>query len=276
MKVCFYYEYGEIPEIGTGHFYRTKTIRRELEKRGHQTYAVEDGIFFPDTDILVIDHFNSQKELILRAKTVGIKVVLIDGQEEDVEYADESISAIYNKNARWTGLEYMCFPTAGATDFYSTPRNTRIVFVGMGGFDKCNLAEFAVDILGELELNAIVARSINHNFQRNNMEFFEGENYFDALDKCEFAVTAGGLTLFQVLFYRMPCVAIPQYEHQKENIEMVGQCCLQSLNDKADLKSKIQHLMNNQYAKENLSRKSSCLVDGNACNRICDIIGNLR
>lgn len=272
MRVTFFYEYGEKPEIGTGHKYRTKTIVDELEKRGHNTHIMSDGILLSNTDVLVVDHMFSQSGLIKRAKSANIKVVLIDGVEEDVPFVDESISAVYNKRSTHTGVDYMCFPTKGRTNFYSKPKSNS-VFVGMGGFDCGNLAEFVVDTLSDFGFNAIVAKSINHNFHKPNMEFYIGDNYYDAMNECLFGITGCGLTLFQALFYGLPTIGLAQYDHQIENAKMVDECCLFSTKDA--LKNNIERMIKSEYLRTKLSIFGSHMVDGKAAIRISNIIEGL-
>jgi len=273
VKISFYRDHGAIREIGKGHLYRTKAISRELAKRGHSVANIEDDVLYSDLDALVIDHIHSQKEIIMRAKQAKIKVILIDGAVEDVALVDVSISAMYNPIAQFSGLKYVCIPTEGRTNYYSVGRKSKNVFVAMGGFDANNIAEMIVDALGGIGLYAIVAKSINHDFAPySNMEFFEEENYYDAMNECTIAVTNGGLSLFQLLYYGMPCVAIPQYKHQSKNISFVSGCCVKCMPEKDEIKEKVKFLMDDEYAKIDFSIFGSNVIDGKGCERVCDII----
>lgn len=273
MKISFFYECGEIKEIGMGHKYRCRILSKEMERRGHTTDIVENKILFSDTDVLVIDHLFDQENLIHRAQKEKIKVLLIDGTKENARQANESVSAIYNQYANHTGIKYMCFPTAGKVGWYNTDNRSNTVFVGMGGYDHRNLAEYIVDILADLGLNAIVARSINHTFSRTNMEYYEEDCYYDPMNECLFGITAGGLTLFQCLFYGLPAVSIPQYEHQKDIIYMLSECCLEA--DKFSLKRQTQRLLKSSYLRAKLSVFGPNMIDGKAVYRICDLIEGL-
>ena len=106
MKVNFFYESGEIDEIGTGHKYRSIEIANELKKRGHDTVFLSDE----RSDVLIIDHMDSKIDLIKEAKKNKIKVVLIDGNEKDIDYVDLSISAFKNTRSQYRGIDYMVFP----------------------------------------------------------------------------------------------------------------------------------------------------------------------
>lgn len=279
MHIAFCYEYGEKDEIGTGHLYRSKTIANMLQKRGHAITLMAPGNDPPKADVLVIDHMHVQKDLILKAKNLGIKVVLIDGAEEDVGLVDASISAFVNKKAQYTGFKYLAFPLGMSWDKYRVHNKSNTVFVGMGGFDKNNLAEMVLGVLDKLNLNAIVVKSINHpDFRQkfSKVEVFVEDNYYDAMHGCLIGITNGGLTLFQSLHYGLPCIAIPQYEHQKINIGHASHCCEPCEADEDKLEQRIRWLVGNEYHRESLTRLAQYHIDGKGPARICNIIEELR
>lgn len=279
MHIVLYNEYGPKYEIGMGHKYRCMELGRELKRRGHKVSNVEDGILMADNDVLVIDHMYSQKDLIQRAKSAGMKVVLIDGAEEDVGLTDISISAFINQKATYKGIKYIAFPTSLSWDKYRPYNKSNSVFVGFGGFDANNYAEMAIRVLKNFGLNAVVAKSINHpNFKdlQSNVEMFEEEDYYTAMRECIIGIVNGGLTLFQALYYGLPCVAIPQYEHQKENIGSVSICCMPAEPNEEDLQLKIKWLMDSEYLREHTSRLAQHFVDGKGVVRICNLIEGLK
>lgn len=277
MKISFYYEYGEIIEIGTGHRYRSIEIGRALEKRNHTIEYMENNTILYNPDVLVVDHMNSCRDIIVEAKSKGIKVVLIDGHKDDVVLVDASISAVVNTEAQYYGIKYLVFPISKFWDKYRYKDNNTI-FIGMGGFDANNIAELVLGILEDMGINSIVANSINHDnlsskFSRTDV--FSGKNYFDVMQKCTAAITNGGLTFFQSLCYGLPTLAIPQYEHQQINIDSVIQCCLSAKPNKDDVVEKIKFMISDSNYRKNLSLLSKQLVGDNGTGRICDIIEGL-
>ena len=278
MRVTFFCEHGQKKEIGTGHLYRALAISEYLRSMGHKVDFMENDILMNTTDVLVIDHIYSQRSLIERAKGAGIKVVLIDGVEEDTELVDASISGFVNSNASHSGLKYMAFPTCHSTERYNVQRKKDAIFVGMGGFDANNLAEKVVSLLDGLGINAIVAKSINHpDFSKtfSRVKMFEEDNYYNAMHEAVIGITNGGLTLFQALHYGLPSIAIPQYDHQQVNINGVKHYC-ESVNQDLDgLEEKIRVLVTNEYQRESLSLSAQYHVDGKGVARICSVIEGL-
>jgi len=268
MKVAFYFEHGEIPEIGTGHKYRAKVISEELKKRGHE---IIEG--YPD--VLIVDHLFEQTERIKEVKAKGIKVVLIDGIEADAALVDLSISAFYNKSAQYRGLNYMAFPSH--PDTYYKANKSKKIFVSMGGFDANNLTEMAIKAVKNLRYTALVTRSINSTIEPcDGVEIFEGTNYFEAMEQCVAGVTAGGLTMFQALHFGLPCVCVPQYEHQLENIEQVKQWCVKTESSEGHIGIYLDSLIQDTKFRNKLSKSAKQAIDGNGVIRICDLIEELQ
>lgn len=278
MKITFFYEHGQIREIGTGHKYRSNNLARELRHRGHTTWTMEENPNYDDADIVVIDHVFSQKQLIEEIKKKNKKVVLIDGAEEDVGLVDLSISACYNDKASYQGVRYLALPQTATWEKYRPYIKSKSVFVAMGGYDANNYAEMIIGVLRELGLNAVVAKSINHpDFSKtySNAIMFEEEDYYTAMRECIIGVVNGGLTLFQGLYYGLPCVAVPQYEHQKNNIEYVQHCCLPAEPNAEDLKLKIKWFTDSEYFRESVSKLAQYCIDGKGIQRICALIEGL-
>lgn len=274
MEISFYCERGQKPEIGTGHYWRSKAIVKELIKRGHKTSFIEDDVIMNGPDIMVIDHIHSKKDVISRAKASGMKVVLIDGHPDDVKLADTSISAVVNPAATHTGIDYMAF--SNTTERYNPRKKGKTVFVSMGGFDANNLAELVLRALQDTGLYAVVTKSNNHpDFTKKfkHVVIFDEENYYNAMNECIIGIVNGGLTLFQTLHYGLPCIAIPQYEHQSKNIAAVPSGCLiKSEPVEHMIREKVRWLMRSEYRREVMSVFAQDKVDGLGVSRICDII----
>jgi len=272
MYIAFWYECGEIEKIGMGHRYRSMAIAKELEERGHKTICIENSMVIPKgPDVIVIDHISPALNVAAIAKSKGIKkAVVIDGQDSD---ADVHISAFCNYKAEYKGKEYISFPTHKCTTRYDINTKSKCVFVSVGGYDKNNHARKILEYLEHKELDAIVAKSINHvgleeEFPRATM--FAEDNYYKAMAKCVISITNGGLSMFQSLFYGMPTIAIHQYSHQGTNIQASKRFCLWS--NIGMVSNDIDKLVASYKDRESLSEAAQKFVDGKGIERICDII----
>ena len=278
MKIGLYYEYGKTKEIGTGHKYRAIELTKELNRKGHKVEHTNEDVVMTHWDMLIIDHIDSKKDMIARAKNAKIKTVLIDGDASDVEDVDLSISAFFNPRSQYKGVKYMIFPTDISWSHYNPYNKNTSVFVAMGGFDYNNYTQAILDILNELQINAVVAHSINHpDFRQTykRVAIYDGDNYYDVMNECKMAITNGGLSLFMCLKYGMPTIAVPQYDHQQRNIDGIDMCCVPAKMDIPDLKEKIQYLWGNEYYRQSLSVLSQYFVDGKATKRVCELINGI-
>ncbi len=278
MKVAFICERGMTPEIGTGHYYRSKWAADFLRDRGHNTSIIFDGNFSADTDVLVVDDLRPHRSILSSARDMGIKTVLIDGVSEDVPYADLTISAFFNPKSQYRGIDYMSFLPSGSRKF-NKDVNLDKVFVSMGGFDANNIAPMVLGVLHELGLKVIITKSINHaNFTEvfPDLEVYEGEDYYLPMSKCMIGVVNGGLTMFQALHFGLPSLAIPQYDHQRDNIQMIHPSCFLTEPNKSDIRVCLSILLRSKNYRNHLSDESQKLVDGKAISRVCDLIEELK
>lgn len=279
MKLTFFCEKGTTPEIGTGHYYRSKWIVDCLWERGHAARIISNYKLPEDTDVLVIDDLRSHRRLISKAKYLGAKVVLIDGPFDDVPYADLVISAFYNKKAHYSGIEYMAFLPRGDRKFDKTKTiSNDPVFVSMGGFDANNLTPMVLKVVREFGLKAIVTKSINHpDFgEWADVEVYEGDDYYIPMSKCSVGIVNGGLTMFQALHFGLPSLAIPQYTHQQELINAVDSGCIETNSYMADIRTCLNILLRDPNYRNYLSDVAQNLVDGGGINRVCDLIEKLK
>lgn len=260
MRIAFYYECGQIKEIGTGHYYRCKILAEELNRRGHQVVSVDE-----ECDVAVVDHMFSQAKLIEQLKRQGTKVVLIDGAQEDAPLVDASISACINAAAKFSGLEYLVISPPGKHRYDSFSSDQ--VFVSMGGFDYNEYSSHAVQLIKELGLKALVTKNINH-FGIGEARGFEGSDFYLAMKECKIAITNGGLTMFQCLCFGIPTIAVAQYEHQKQNISLVSSICFSA--DIDGVKEQIQALESKDLRAISLASRK--VIDGKGYSRVCDII----
>lgn len=272
MRIGFFCERGEIPEIGTGHYYRSKWTSEEMALRGHDTINISPDDDLPgDIDILVIDDLRSQKPVMDDAIKRNIKTVLIDGVPGDIANADLTISACFNEKAQYKGVKYMSFLPRGDKQYsVDQPDN---IFVSMGGFDANQNAKKALVAINELGLNAIVTKSINHfGFAEvfPNVEVFVGEDYYIPMSKCKVGVVNGGLTMFQAMHFGLPVLAVPQYDHQREYIKAVSGGCWKT--NVKDIKNNLVRLLQSAKIRKSLSTNGQRLVDGKAIGRTCDLI----
>jgi spore coat polysaccharide biosynthesis predicted glycosyltransferase SpsG len=267
MNVAFHYESGAIKEVGLGHHYRTRILESELKRRGHKLVNADQ------CSVLIVDHVHPQRDVILAHKARGACVVLIDGAPEDTELVDLSISAVVNRKAQLTGLQYLIIPQLRGFSRYSPRTQSSTVFVSMGGYDYNDYTSLAVKAITTLGFKALVTKSLDRKPPRqSNVGVFNEQDYYTAMKECVAAITNGGLTMFQALHYGMPTIPLPQYDHQKDNIRSVNVCCVPAEPTEQDLTEKLKWVMQAENYRESLSVLAKHFVGGDGVYRVCDAI----
>jgi spore coat polysaccharide biosynthesis predicted glycosyltransferase SpsG len=253
-------------------------LAEELTKRQHKILYVEDDIICSGPDTMIIDYDGSASSVIDRAKRAGMKVILMDGQDEHAPLVDLSISVCTNNNAQYRGADYCVVYKKGRTTYHRPDKKKKVVFVSVGDFDETNMAEFALDILAEMNINAIVTKSTNHGNLRDKysrIEIYNEDNYYDAMHECVMGIISGSDVMLQALYYGLPCIIMPQNDGQKNIIELSKHCCVPCKRETEDIKFWTQYLLDHEGFRKNLSILSSFHIDGRGCNRICDLIEKL-
>jgi spore coat polysaccharide biosynthesis predicted glycosyltransferase SpsG len=267
LNVGFCYEFGAIKEVGTGHHYRVQVLSNEFKRRGHMVVGAEKA------DVVVVDHVHSQRDVIQMHKARGAKVVLIDGAPEDLELVDVSISAVINRKAQYTGLPYLIIPQLKGFSRYNPRTKSNTVFVSLGGFDYNDYASLSAKVVTDLGYKALVTRSLNREPPSGScVGVFDDDDYYLAMSECVAAITNGGLTMFQALYFGMPTLPLPQYDHQKDNIHSVNVCCVPTEPNEQDLREKLGWVLQAEGYRESLSTLAKHFVTGDGHHRVCDVI----
>jgi spore coat polysaccharide biosynthesis predicted glycosyltransferase SpsG len=245
--------------------YRCKLLGYELKKRGHK--LVED-----QGQLLIVDHELPQHQTLAECKSAGIKTVLLDGSEEEVESADLSISPLQNSKAQHTGYAFIVVPPIRGLRNYSPRTKSRTIYVSVGETDRYSYAQIAINAAEELGLKALVVKSDNHKnlAQFKHVGTFAENDYYSAMSECIIAVTNGGLSMFQCLHYGIPTIPLPQNDKQKRNINFMDVCCVPSPAN--EIAQQIRWLVDGENYRESLSVLSQHFVSGTGINKTCDLI----
>lgn len=236
---------------------RRDILSKEFTNRGHQVVDC-------NSDVLIIDHIYSQREMIEGLKNE--KTVLIDGSEIDVEIVNTSVSAFYNKRARYFGNKYIIVPKC--KESYRPGINSKTVFINAGLVDD-GFATHMVEILSEIGLHAIVGRSINHVKRILDSEFVSEDQRYDAMRECVIGVSNYNSCAFEALAYGLPMIIFPGCE---KNIKNFSECCIIKTQGAEDLKNEILNLIGDEYKRNKMSLMAQYFVDGNAVERICNFV----
>jgi spore coat polysaccharide biosynthesis predicted glycosyltransferase SpsG len=115
----------------------------------------------------------------------------------------------------------------------------------------------------------------------SNVEIFVHQrpsDYYKLLSTSDLAIVAGGLTAFDCAHAGVPSIAIPQYEHQLENIKRLEKLgCLKLAAREMELDSQgicnlVADLSANYEQRLAMSQAGSKVIDGQGLDRVIDLI----
>ncbi len=135
---------------------------------------------------------------------------------------------IYNNDNYYGGLKYFIFPK-----FFKKKRNSnknnKTIFFSSGGSDKRNITskflEKFFSMSSEYKFNVLVGPGFSNQQIRKLIKinkkikiFKDVKNISTLINKCELAITTGGIVMFECIALKIPTFAIKNYEHQIYNI----------------------------------------------------------
>lgn len=247
-------------ELGMGHIYHCMTLAYNLT--GHEIMFVLkeehlEGVkkikssFMPYTlinsndeffdflekwnaDIIVNDCLDTDKEYILKLKTLVNRVITIEDLGEGAKYADAVINALYNNQLKlpheYHGERYVClrdeFLINTPKEFSKEVTNVLIMF---GGTDPSNLTKKIytwAKTFNSLESNVkfTFISGKGYNIDEHGIHTSEDENIFvlndvkrvsDYMKNADIAFTSQGRTVFELASLGVPSIVLAQNEREQ-------------------------------------------------------------
>tara|TARA_B110000003_G_C16632016_1_gene527032 strand:+ start:196 stop:1242 length:1047 start_codon:yes stop_codon:yes gene_type:complete len=249
-----------------------------------------------NTKIIFMDRLETSENLIKSISARGIKVVTFDDYGDGRNFSDLAISSIFDDVTHSlnliTGYKYLIL----SKNVYKKSiirNNVSNIVATFGGNDARDLClhflkniEF-IDpkikieiILGKVEeediyrYKNIVKERLNNNI---DIHIFPN-NYHEIIANADFAISSGGLSIFEFSAYGVPSIGLPQYPHQLrtiKNLEKAGISILGTLemnlsNNK--LSDAIKMLISDNALRKKMAIKCRDSIDGNGVERIKDIL----
>jgi spore coat polysaccharide biosynthesis predicted glycosyltransferase SpsG/ribosomal protein S18 acetylase RimI-like enzyme len=249
---------GAVEQIGTGHLARCLLVADVLRGRGahvafcgrydagveeriaaagHPVTAAEPAEEEPallaravaehDPEVLVIDRLDTRAEDVAAVRGAVPVILTVDDKGEGAALADMVVNAIVGGgDPPYESYEYLVVtpPQPALTDERRRPR----VVLSFGGYDHRRLGEQVAGALdGRIDADVLwLVRSTDRapeSVPAGVQRIEDAPDFATLLAGADAAVVAGGLTLFEALANGVPCVALPQYDHQADTIARLAE-----------------------------------------------------
>jgi len=284
-----------------------KTVIRETNYKVIQVSNNEVGQIreLSDRNTLLITDFLDTDNLYISKikKATGVKVISIDNNTK-LKRIDADI--LINANV-FDGREMQ---TMGLTKCFLGPKyiilrkefekaskekeindNTESVSIMFGGTDPrgstARIAKALENISDKIQINLIMGPgfsggdTLNKALSKINRKFnllFDPSNIIKIMENTDIAITAAGITLYELASIGVPSIVIPQVEHQRDIAKAFkkAEACInmkKSWNNMLIYKNTVM-LMESKLLRKKLSENARSLVDGRGTQRIIRLMKN--
>ena len=169
------------------------------------------------------------------------------------------------------------------------------IIITTGGIDHYDLTTRSINLLNRLDqpihIHTVIGRYFDNAHEieaaasksRQKITLYhQPDGIADIIRNCQFAISAGGLTLYELAAFGVATVGVWLWENQRENVERLGhEGAILPLayndQDKFDeqLFNAIEHLFLNDQLRRNMARKGKKLVDGGGARRVANALMDL-
>lgn len=276
----------------------------EISKAGFKTHPIKnnqkDNVVTAAArlrpDILVIDALERENKYIPALKQkFNIPIVQLDAVKGHARKADIRINAmIQDKTTPYSNYNYVILPPIKAEK--KPPAKVKTLFLSFGGYDANQIMEKTLKAISQIphKIHIIAVpgscmtpiETLNSTIKARGHTIYwarNRDNFDSLLKKSDYAIVAGGLTLFHALSLGIPAAVVSQYEHQKETAERlldtlaVDYLGAGDLINLQELKTSIIRIL--KLSRSQLKESSAVaknIADRNGNSRVCDLIEILR
>ena len=282
--------------------------KKNIEEKNYNVTLVEDdelsqisNLTTGDT-LLVTDFLNTDNRYIseIRRKT-GLKVVCIDNNTKlkridadiviNANVFDKGETKVIGTTRYFWGPKYMVLRKEFEEAFKEKKKlivEVKEILVMFGGTDPKGYTLKVADALKKLQNSVHITLILGPGFSYSNKldeiisedgkfdVFSDPRNLIKLMKKADMAITAAGITLYELAALGVPSIAVPQAKHQEDiakAFEIFGACINigVSPDNKQIYKSTIR-VMGDDSLRRQLSENAPKFVDGKGAERVIKLL----
>ena len=253
-----------------------------------------------DEGVAIIDRKDDVSEDIKTFRKNGLKVCLIDNATPARLHCDLAIYPIahFADDPNWDSFQGIrlvrseFFPLSEEfLAFESTPlRERENILITMGGTDFNNLTLKtlkAIKHINDIEVNIVVGPAFKHQQELLNFSNTLGTNFRlhfnvtnmpELMNQSAIAITAFGITLYELAFMGVPAIIINNYIRDTNNVEVFAQqgtaipLGYYEAVTSGQIFAAVERVRTNKALVRDMAMKGRSLVDGKGSKRIVSAI----
>ncbi len=292
-RILFRSETSDKPNVGTGHFLRSRFLASEMRRRGHSVRIAlkGDGISFKTLlarfkpHAVLFDCWSHAAAEIKAAKAAGATTILMDARGKVARMGDRRINALLpDPAAHLQGERYVIIPACKRRRRVHVPMAQKLA-CSFGGKDRHGLMPRFLQRLesrnpfGKVWCFCDEAYRKNRDFQALARRlkprvrvFYADPRLQQFLQKADMGFLAGGLTLYQALACGLPCVVTGQHAHQTRRARQYAKRGIVLHAGMKDALTKLRALQADVALRRRLSATGMRLADGKGLSRVADAL----
>jgi spore coat polysaccharide biosynthesis predicted glycosyltransferase SpsG len=277
--------------------YKTIRINNEIRNNSKKEAEIINKLTY---DVLIIDRLKNTKSFISYINKINKKIVSFDDVGLGSTKVNLAINGIlgkkYNRSHILDGYQYIIINPVLKKEIRKSQKNVKNIFVSFGGYDKRNLNLFFLDSLEKnltllnkkINITLFIGNpsnrienkidnyrnKLNKNFNINIRYFKFNKKFYSLIKKSDLFISAGGITVFHLIFLGIPLIALPQYKHQlktlkkleKKNSLIIGSKSMKL--DEMYFRRKFNDLINFSSYRDKIKSNARQIIDGKGIERI--------
>jgi len=280
-----------------GGFKNQTTFLKDMVNTGLDMTKLLDVIAKVGADMVVVDSYSANAGYFSSLKEKGIITVYFEDFLEVECSADVIINGLidadktkYISPHQFLGLKYLIlapeyWEISGLRNEVKDPSS---ILITMGGSDHHNITPRVLGLLNSIEHPMTIHTVIGHYY--NNLDkitaaakscrhdvvlHYRLDNIRDVIQKCQIAISGGGMTLYELAVCGVPTIGIALSDDQRNNVMCLGKkqviISLDVKNSRdinKEIGTQLNSLLNNNRKRQDLAFNSGNIIDGRGAMRV--------
>jgi len=271
-----------------------------LRRKGYpfeavKTFEEELGIIKKyEPHILIVNQLNNPSGYIKTLKRYAKLLVTIDDAGDAAKFADLNINVLYPISGSISDFKYITLREEFQR-FNKISRNIKdrvsTLLVTQGGSDPHAFSlkilraldrvgdDFSIiSVIGPAFKNHVELEYILKDMKKLVRVVRNAQNMAELMWESDMAVTAGGITMFELACVGTPSIVVCAYEYEQQTAQrlekegVVINLGFGGYVQEEIIADWVTSLMNDRLLREQMSRKGKELIDGKGCERIVKLI----
>jgi UDP-2,4-diacetamido-2,4,6-trideoxy-beta-L-altropyranose hydrolase len=249
-------------------------------------------------DLMLVDSYSLDNRFFEQARKAAPVLAYIDDLGHDykadivINSSCRAVDSDYQAKLKILGSDYVILDKSYWVEPVRDNQKAETLLITFGGIDHYDLSSRLLPIVEKIDENIKVNMVIGPYYENRDkivasvsrskldVEIIEGlASLYSVIQRSDVAVTAGGITAYELAASAIPCVGIALWDCQNDNVNFLSSkntliplYYSDSAEFDAHLSSSLELLLTNNALRETMSKEGRRLIDGKGALKICETI----